>query len=73
MKHELSKNENFFKLMHILSHMKDRCYNERCKDYKYYGGRGIKIDELWKDKEKGTLNFYNWAMENRISKRFNNR
>jgi len=27
--------------------MKDRCLNKRCKDYKYYGGRGISIAEEW--------------------------
>ena len=27
--------------------IKDRCLNANCKDYKYYGGRGIKIDSRW--------------------------
>lgn len=28
-------------------HMKDRCENPNCKDYKYYGGRGISVCEEW--------------------------
>ena len=35
--------------------MKDRCRNEKSKDYAGYGGRGIKICERW---EKSFLNFY---------------
>lgn len=27
--------------------MKQRCYNINCKDYKNYGGRGIKICDRW--------------------------
>ena len=33
--------------------MKQRCYNEKCKDYYLYGGRGIKVCERW-------LNFKNF-------------
>lgn len=34
--------------------MKNRCFNERVKCYKYYGGRGIKVCERWMKFE----NFY---------------
>jgi len=26
---------------------KQRCYNQNCRDYKHYGGRGIRICERW--------------------------
>lgn len=28
--------------------MRNRCFNERNKDFKFYGGRGIKVEEPWK-------------------------
>ena len=30
------------------THMRDRCSNPRDKDYRYYGGRGIKVCEAWR-------------------------
>lgn len=39
--------------------MKSRCYNKNKKNYKYYGGRGIKVCDEWKDNFK---EFYNWAI-----------
>lgn len=45
----------------IFSDMKDRCYNENCKDYKWYGAKNIKIYDEW------LLNpslFENWAINN---------
>lgn len=30
-------------------HIKQRCYNENRKDYKYYGGRGITLCDRWYD------------------------
>lgn len=44
--------------------MKQRCYNEKDKGYKNYGGRGIKICDEWLNKENGFINFYNWAINN---------
>lgn len=29
--------------------MKNRCYNETAHNYKYYGGRGIKMCDKWRD------------------------
>lgn len=29
------------------SGIKDRCYNPKCKEYKYYGARGIKMCDEW--------------------------
>ena len=35
--------------------------------YKDYGKRGIKICNEWLDKEKGVLNFCEWALHNGYS------
>lgn len=61
-KHGLSKNPDFFRLMNIRKGMKNRCYNSHNDRYLDYGGRGIKVCDEWMDKENGTLNFYNWAI-----------
>lgn len=29
--------------------MKGRCHNPKCKDYKYYGGRGIRVCRRWRN------------------------
>ena len=44
--------------------MKTRCYNKNVKAYKNYGNRGIKVCNEWIGKEKGFINFYNWAIQN---------
>ncbi len=31
-----------------------RCYNEKCRIYRWYGGRGIKVCDRWRD----FINFY---------------
>lgn len=36
-------------------HMKERCYNPKCKAYKNYGQRGIFVCQRWKDSFE---NFY---------------
>lgn len=59
-KHGLSKTRQYG----ILCSMKDRCYNENNPDYKYYGGKGIKICDEWLDPDNGCVNFYNWSLEN---------
>lgn len=45
----------------VLNSMKQRCYNENDKGFKYYGGRGISICNEWLNDFKA---FYNWAIEN---------
>ena len=47
--------------------MKSRCYNKNKKNYKYYGGRGIKVCDEWLGKN-GYNNFKKWALENGYKK-----
>lgn len=41
--------------------IKQRCYDQNRKDYKNYGGRGIKVCDEWKDDFES---FQAWAMSN---------
>lgn len=41
--------------------IKSRCYNVNNRDYKDYGGRGIKMCDEWRN---DFMAFYNWAIEN---------
>lgn len=45
----------------IFNGIKDRCYNKKCKDYKWYGEKGIQIYEKWINNPKL---FEEWALEN---------
>jgi hypothetical protein len=29
------------------NHIKERCYQRACKQYKFYGARGIRMDRVW--------------------------
>lgn len=42
-------------------HIKDRCYNQNCKDYANYGERGITVCDEWINNSQA---FYNWAINN---------
>jgi hypothetical protein len=33
----------------VWNHIKQRCYNPKCKAYPRYGGRGISMDEKWRN------------------------
>jgi hypothetical protein len=48
------------KIYRIWASMKKRCQNKHSQDFKYYGGRGIKVCDEWIEFEP----FYNWAMIN---------
>lgn len=37
-------------------HMRERCHNPKRKDYRYYGGRGIKVCKEW----DGFIGFLQW-------------
>ena len=41
--------------------MKWRCYNEKAKDYRYYGQRGIRVCDMWLKKPE---TFFEWALSN---------
>lgn len=49
------------RLYKVYHNMKNRCYNENSKDFKYYGGRGIKICDDWLN---DYLSFKEWAYDN---------
>lgn len=49
------------RLYNVFSNMKNRCYNPKSSDYKYYGLRGIKICDEWLN---NYLNFKEWALSN---------
>jgi hypothetical protein len=53
--------ESGSRLYCIWSGMKNRCYSERNKHYKNYGGRGIKVCDEWKESYE---NFHIWAIQN---------
>ena len=60
-------NKNIYKIKKLETmyrHMLSRCYNPKCKEYKNYGGRGIKICDEWLDKSNGLNLFCKWALEN---------
>lgn len=46
--------------------IKARCYNKNSDNFKYYGGRGIKICDEWLN---NPVAFYNWSMENGYSEK----
>jgi hypothetical protein len=54
-------NQKFTRLYAIWCGMKQRCYNPHRKEYRLYGGRGIKMDDSWASDFK---TFYKWAMAN---------
>lgn len=49
------------KLYRVYYGMKERCCNENCVNYKYYGGKGVKIYYEWLNDFE---TFYDWATNN---------
>lgn len=49
------------RLHRIWTNMIQRCYNEKSKSFKYYGGKGIIVCEEWLNSFQ---TFYDWAMAN---------
>ncbi|MGL5648334.1 MAG: hypothetical protein ACRDDY_10815 [Clostridium sp.] len=56
-KHNLSNH----KLYKVYGHMKSRCYNKKDKLYYRYGGRGIKVCDVWLE---DISVFYEWCLAN---------
>jgi len=56
-KHGLSEHPLYL----VWEQIKKRCYNKKGKNFEYYGKRGIKIYEKWKNDFKI---FYVWCIEN---------
>lgn len=52
------------RLNNIWNNMKQRCYNPKSPDYKWYGARGISICDEWRNDFKA---FYDWAIKNGYS------
>ena len=49
------------RLYRVYVGIKDRCYNQNAKSYKYYGARGICVCDLWLN---SYAEFRDWAIEN---------
>ena len=49
------------RLYKVYANMKNRCYNEKSDDYPYYGGRGIRICDEWRNDYAA---FKEWAYAN---------
>lgn len=54
-KHGLTNDRAYW----VWAKVKARCYNPKCREYKNYGARGIKMCEEWLDPEK----FIKWCYE----------
>lgn len=59
----ISKHNN--RLYNIWYNMNRRCFNEKAKDYKNYGAKGIKVYKEWKH---DFYSFYEWATNNGYNK-----
>lgn len=60
----LSNGKSYTRVYRLWSGMKKRCYTRTETAYKYYGGRGIKVCEEWKDDFQA---FHDWSMANGYS------
>ncbi|TVY09882.1 hypothetical protein [Paenibacillus cremeus] len=51
----------------IWNDMNRRCFNENCREFKWYGEKGITVCDDWSDENNGFPNFFKWSMENGYS------
>jgi hypothetical protein len=50
-----------YERLNVIFHgMRQRCYNPKRQNYKWYGGRGIAVCDEWDD----YVNFRTWALDN---------
>lgn len=61
--HDLSSHKYY----RIYKQIIRRCYDESNSKYKYYGGRGIRVCDDWKDGLNGMRAFLRWVDEQLIS------
>lgn len=54
-------NKSDTRLFRIWAKIEERCYSPQSKAYRYYGGRGIKVCDEWRNDFQS---FYDWAMAN---------
>lgn len=52
-------------LMAVFHSMKQRCYDPDCKEFKWYGAKGVRMCDEWKD---DFVAFYDWGISNGWSK-----
>ena len=54
------KKSEYYNLFGIWAGMRDRCNRKSNQDYKYYGGKGIIVEDIWND----YLEFKRWSLLN---------
>lgn len=54
-------NKSNTRIFNIWIGIKQRCYDSKRKNYKYYGARGIKVCDEW---QNDFMSFYNWSINN---------
>jgi hypothetical protein len=59
-KHGMATRKAESRLYNVWRSMRKRCNNSKDKNYKHYGGRGIKVCEEWEDLQT----FCQWALSN---------
>ena len=60
------KNEPLYKELYSRwKQMKQRCYRKKNDNYKFYGGKGIRVCDEWKN---NFGNFFDWSIKNGYSK-----
>ena len=62
--HNISRSKHYLSrhtLYNIWTNIKQRCLNSKNNNFKYYGGRGIRICIRWR---RSFISFYRWAIDN---------